>query len=371
LSASTEVDSFVRASFAVKDVFQLPEGDLEYKVGYGPDSKDRFSELTSKLATMGYTPWLQGTAEDATLIVRKDAEQVPSKSRLPVILALLTLTSVVAFSLLEEAIYGELAPSLAGALVGLTYGAAIVALLGIHELGHRYAARRRGVKAPTPYVIPGIPDITPFFPSLGIISPQKEPARSRDSFFDVLFVGPLAGFVAAVALYAAGEFLFVLAPAVPQPQALNPFVSVSQVNPSVVQLGVDWVASFFTAPAASGFVKLSPLADAATVGFLLTFVGFVPMAVFDGGFMGLAAFGSRFARVATYVSAFSLIVVDAENYGASAIVVLLLAGRQPTLKVQDGISAVSRNRKMLFATGVLLALSSLPIPQNLATFPLG
>ena len=122
---------------------------------------------------------------------------------------------------------------------------------------------------------------------------------------------------------------------------------------------------------APGVVKLSPLADGATVGFLLTFVGILPMTHFDGGYLSSALFGGNVTRRATYLSVLALIIFDTPSYWALAIIILLMAGRPLTLQLYDEVSSPDRTKRFIFLLALLLAFLSLPIPQNIATIPLG
>ncbi len=362
----------MRSRFTVKDTFQLPDGEVEYKVAYEAGSKKAFEELHSELSAQGLTPWLTGEADDCVLFVRKTQPPRSQKSMIPVIMALFTVASLVAFGLLEGEIYASLAPGVPWYAAFGSYAACIVAILSAHEIGHRYVSSRKKAVPPTPYVIPGVPTVTYFLPALGILSPQRAPAVNRDQIFDIMLAGPLAALLATLVLYAAGEFTSVQSTLPLQgPQVVNSFISVSQINPSVFQYLIDSAFAPFTSAVVPGFTKISPVGDAATVGFLLTFVSLLPMAHLDGGYLFSAAFGSRMSRAATYLSVLALIAFDTPNYWALAVVVLLMAGRPLNLQLCDDVSGVSRARKGIILAGLLLAFLSLPIPQNLLTFPLG
>ncbi len=371
-SQPSQLDSAVRSKFTVKDTFQLPEGDAEYSVEYLPDSKVSFELLNKELSKKGFTPRLIGTKAEAILFIRKSQAPAPRRSRIPVILGLLTLASVVVFGLFERVIYEQFAPRFQGNTVLFAYGATVVVIVGLHELGHRYLARRSGELPPTSYLIPGIPDVTAFLPALGIVARQKSPAVNRDRFFDIMIVGPMLGLAAAVVLYSVGALLSVQS-SVPllRCQDVNSYISVCPTNPSIIQATLDYVLGPFMPGVASGFVRLSPLQDGATVGFILTFIGLLPMASLDGGHLSRLAWGSRASRVATYLSVFALISLDIPNYWALAIVVLLVAGRPAEPQVLDEVTGISGSRRWLYLGALVLALLSLPIPQNFATFPLG
>lgn len=366
-----DFDSFVRARFSVKDSFQLQDGEIEYRVAYGPESKANFKALCSELLPRGYSPWLTGAQEDCVLVVKKRQPPHPSVSRIPVLMALLTVASVVAFGILEVLIYADFAPVIPGYVVLVSYCACLLAILVAHEFGHRYLAERRGTTAPVPYLIPGIPGITAFLPSLGIVSTQREPAVNRDSVFDISIAGPLAALGITLVLYVLSTFASVQSSLpLAGSQPINAYFSVSQVNPGVLQMVIDSALSPFSQKAASGYAMVSPVGDAAAIGFFLTFITLLPMSFFDGGYLASTVLGERGVRVATYLGVLALIVIDTPTYWAPAIFTLLIASRQQRVQLLDEVSRPAHKKRALLVLVIVLAFLCVPIPQNLATFPL-
>ena len=369
---SIDLDASVRSRFTVKDSFQLPDGEMEFSVVYRPDSKERFVDLCRELGASGFTPRLVGSEGDALLFVRKVQKVVKRRSRIPIILTLLALGSVVVFGLYSGiAIYPKYAPSVPGGFVIFLYGAAVIAVLAVHELGHRYASRRKGEASTASYLLPGILGVTMALPTLGIISRQGGPAVNRDRFFDVILVGPLLGLAVSLALYVLGALVAV--------QSAVPLQSCQQVNgtailcPNVIQLGLDAVVGPLMPHLVSGYSTLSPLADGATVGLILTFVSLLPMTSFDGGHLSTLAWGPGASRIASYLSVILLISVDLPSYWALAFVVLLLMSlsRDSEPQLLDEVSPVSKTRRWLYLGALALALLCMPLPRTIAGFPLG
>jgi hypothetical protein len=358
-----ELEQLVRGRFSVKQFFALPEGELEFQLAYDDDTKLKFAELSSELLPKGYTPHLSGTRDECVLVLRKGEVALASRSRLPVIFALFTAATLVVFALLQQEVYAQLAPSLPAYAVVFGFGATIAAILGAHELGQRYAARRRGGGHASSYLIPAIPFLPPFLPSLGFVATQHRPAVNRDSLFDTVIAGPLAIFGLAVILYALGDLTSVQSVALaPGSQLANSTVS---INPNAIQLGIDSVLRPLMPS-----LPISPIADGATVGFIMVFIGLLPMAFYDGGFLAAAAWGESPARIASYLSVVVLLALDTPTYWALAVVVLLLAGRPFKLKVLDEVSALSPYRRWLLLGCLALAFLCLPVPHNLGTLPL-
>jgi Peptidase family M50 len=366
-----DFDSSVRARFSVKDSFQLQDGEVEYRVTYAPDSKENFEALAAELMPRGYSPWLVGAEEDCVLLVKKRQPPQPSVSRIPVLMALFTVASVVAVGSFEVLIYADFAPTIPGYVVMLSYCACILAILVAHEFGHRYIAEKKGTSAHVPYLVPGIPGITAFLPSIGIVSTQREPAVNRDAVFDVALAGPLVAFGTTLVLYVLSAFAAVQSTLpLSGSQSINAYFSVGQLNPGVVQMAVDSVLSPFLQRVAPGFARLSPVSDATAVGFFLTFIALLPMSFFDGGYLASSVLGERGVRVGTYLGVLALIVLDTPNYWVPAIFTLLIASRQQRVQLLDEVSKPARRKRALFVLAIILAFLCIPIPQNLVTFPL-
>lgn len=371
MSASVpEIEQLVRSMFSVKEYFALPEGELEFEIAYAPDSKEKFVQLDRQLEAKGYCPELSGTKDECVLVVRKSPPPSVGRSGVSVLVALLTVASLGVFSWLQTSVDLQLIPGFSAYLLFFGFGAAVGVLLGAHELGQRLAARKGRSGHSTSYVVPGVPLLTPFLPSLGFINSQKEPAVNKDRLFDVVIAGPLAIFVLAVVLYMVGVVSSVTSTvAFQNTQLVNTTVS---INPNAVQAGLDYLLGPLVHGAPAGYVQVSPIADGASFGFILVFICLLPMTLFDGGLLASASWGDRAARVATYLSILLLLVIDMDyaTYWAVAIVALLLAGRPVRLKLLDEVSGLSSNRRWIFLGALLLAFLCLPVPHSVATFPL-
>jgi membrane-associated protease RseP (regulator of RpoE activity) len=303
-------------------------------------------------------------------MIRKASPPSGGRSGVAALLALLTIASLGVFSWLQTSVDEQLIPGFPTYLLFLGFGTSVGVLLGAHELGQRLAARKGQAGHTTSYVIPGVPLLTPFLPSLGFIGTSREPAVNRDRLFDVVIAGPLAIFVLAVVLYVIGVLSSVTSTvAFQNTQLANTTVS---INPNAVQAGLDYLLGPLAHGTPAGFVQVSPIADGASFGFILVFICLLPMALFDGGLLASASWGDRGARVATYLSVLLLLVLDMNyaTYWAVAIVALLLAGRPVRLKVLDEVSGLSTTRQWVFMGAIVLAFLCLPVPHSIATFPL-
>ncbi len=366
----SDVEQLVRSKFSVKEYFALPDGELEFQIAYDGGAKGKFAELQSELESKGFRPELTGTKEECVLMLRKAEPTVPRVSRIPVLLALLTMASLVVFGILEQSLDNQLVPSMSGYVIFFGFSATIAVVMAGHELAQRLAARKGRAGRASSYLLPGVPFVTPFLPSLGFITSQKAPALNRDRLFDVVITGPLALVLLSIAFYVIGVLT-----SVPSTVPFNDTSLVNttvSINPNAIQLGISSVLGHFVQGAPAGYVDVSPVADGAAFGFVLAFIAFLPMALFDGGLLTSLAWGERAARATTYLSVLVLLVIDMEyaTYWAVAIVALLLAGRPVRPKLLDEVSGLSQSRQWVFIGTLVLAFLCLPVPHSLATIAL-
>jgi len=109
-------------------------------------------------------------------------------------------------------------------------------------------------------------------------------------------------------------------------------------------------------------VIMTPILFAAWLGFLITFLNLLPAWQLDGGHMARALFGAKLHRIGTYASIGILFVL---GYFIMAMFILLLSSRNPSAMPLDDISPVPKNRKILYAVVVVLAILCAPIPPTI------
>lgn len=177
-----------------------------------------------------------------------------------------------------------------------SYAVAVIAILGIHELGHFLQCRRRGVSASPPFFLPGIPipgvGLLPFIGTFGAFIKMR-PSRMYSA--DLLAIGawgPLAGFAVTLPVLVAGV-------------ALSD-VRVVPTQSDVLTLGDNLlmqalIYAFHGAIPAGSDLWLHPLAMAGWVGCFLTALNLVPMGQLDGGHIAFAILGDLQQRLAPLV----------------------------------------------------------------------
>jgi membrane-associated protease RseP (regulator of RpoE activity) len=123
-------------------------------------------------------------------------------------------------------------------LLGTNFSVPFLLILTIHEFGHYFVAAYHRVKATLPFYIPFPPlPIDPFMFSIGTMGALiriREKVRSTIQNFDIGLAGPLAGFIAAVAIIAYGFF------------TLPPAEAIFEIHPEYKPYGLHYADSVYS-----------------------------------------------------------------------------------------------------------------------------
>jgi membrane-associated protease RseP (regulator of RpoE activity) len=184
---------------------------------------------------------------------------------------------------------------------GLVYSAAILGILGAHEMGHYLACRYYNVDATLPFFLPF--PLLSISGTLGAVIKIREPFPNRKVLFDIGVAGPLAGFVVLVPLL---FFAFSRSTAVPGPV---PEHGIFFGEPLLFKLA-EWLK--FGATGDNVEVNLHPVGFAAWFGMLATAWNLLPFGQLDGGHLAYATLGrrSRYVSIATVAVSVGLCFVS-------------------------------------------------------------
>jgi membrane-associated protease RseP (regulator of RpoE activity) len=317
--------------------------------------------LRPRLAPYGYTPFVR---EERGVHWVQAVPQVDLASRTnPAINALLflatVLTTVLAGTLLLGGVPpGELLARPSRLVVGVPFAASLLAILGVHELGHYAFGRRHGLPVTLPYFIP-VPPVPPFLlGTLGAVIRLRGAVRDRRGLFDMAVAGPLAGLVVAVPIYALGLRLSAV---IPVPPDFSGVVFGDALLPKLIERLVVGVLP------PGHDILLHPVGVAAWFGFFVTALNLIPAGQLDGGHIAYALFGRRHALISKLAVA-GLVVIGV-SFGSvnwlvwAALIVALMGFRHmPTM---DDVTALDPGRRALglFAL-LLLALLLPPVPLS-------
>lgn len=168
---------------------------------------------------------------------------------------------------------------------GTVFAATLMSILLAHEMGHYVVARRHGVDASLPYFIP-----LPFsMGTMGAIIRMRSPIERRDALIDVGAAGPLAGLCVAIPLLAWGLASSEVGPVVADGASLTE-------GNSILYLLLKLIIKGEYLPWGGIDVQLGPMAMAAWVGILVTFINLMPIGQLDGGHVAFAFFGPEHER---------------------------------------------------------------------------
>lgn len=237
--------------------------------------------------------------------------------------------------------------------MGLQFSLPLLAILGVHEMGHYLAGRHHRVDVTLPYFIPFLP-IPPNPGTMGAIIKIRSPFPTRNALMDIGAAGPLAGAVIAIPVLVIG--------------LMHSHVrTVAGIDPGSFRLGEPLIlkaairAIFGTLPPQADVV-LHPVAFAGWIGLLVTMLNLIPSGQLDGGHIAYALFGRRYAEAARLIP-YALLLMGLVNPAWFVWAALLFfMGTHHPAPVFDEVP-LTRGRKAIGAlSGILFVLTFSPNP---------
>jgi Zn-dependent protease len=338
------ITQFVTAEFKIEEAL-MEHGTPTYYLKLPQETKNAFRKLLESLEEIKLIALLRKVDNR---IVLKIAPKPPVKPSDPKIywaffFATVATTFISGYLGFEGS---GLSPFLSGAI----FSAAIMTVLGIHEMGHKITANRKKVEATSPYFIPGPPPLG----TLGAVIMQKSLPPNRDGLFDIGANGPLAGFVVALVFSVVG--LTMLVPtAIPSGEGLS-LMPVSWWYLLLPALDNLHLIPQVTAP--NNGYALHPLAWAGWAGMVVTMLNLLPAAMLDGGHVAKSLVPDKLRYILTIVSVAVLVFSGSEFFFMAFIIVFMSMFKHPG--PLDDVSGLSRGRKLL--TGALVVVFALSFP---------
>jgi len=348
-----EIYSLVSQQFPILDYY-MEHGTLTFHVQTDENSKEAFLKLYKSLKPIGFLPILRREGEKEVIrIVNKPPVK---KSNIMINLALFLATLATTF-FTGYFISGnrEGLDPISG---GLTFMITIMAILGIHEMGHKIMANKHGIEATPPYFIPSPPQLG--IGTFGAVIMQKSPPPNSDALFDVGASGPIAGFIISVIAiliglpFSAYDWIPRNAPTLPQPIFLTllRLTTGSYFLPSSNNLppcpGPDYVLA----------ILLHPIAYAGWIGIVVTMLNLLPVGTLDGGHIIESIFKGK-ARSIFLITSIVLLLFT-EFWAMIFFVLLFGLYRHPG--PLDKVSSLSTGRKLLALGILLIFILSMPVP---------
>jgi membrane-associated protease RseP (regulator of RpoE activity) len=174
------------------------------------------------------------------------------------------------------------------------FTAAIIGVLGIHELGHYVLSRYHGVQASLPYFIP----VPTYIGSLGAVIKMEGRIPDRKALFDIGVAGPLAGLVATVVVTVIGLQLDPLPVQEAAAQQASDEGAVMFNYPPLLELIAE-----LTGDSNQLDGTVHPVVFGGWVGMLVTLLNMLPVGQLDGGHILRAMVGERQQLVARSIPA--------------------------------------------------------------------
>jgi len=232
---------------------------------------------------------------------------------------------------------------------GVPFSATLMAILGVHELGHFLLARKHQVNATLPYFIPA----PTFIGTFGAFIKMRSPVRNRRALIEIGAAGPICGFLVAL-------------PALFIGLSLSKVVPVS--GSEGIQLGdsiLMKIASALIFPnlETGQDILLSPMAFAAWIGMLVTMLNLLPIGQLDGGHIAYALLGDKYPYVAwgALIATCALSFLSLNWLVWAALVFFLVKVKHPP--VYDDYSTSTTREKLIGLTAlVIFILTFIPVP---------
>jgi Zn-dependent protease len=378
------VRTTIASQFQVKDAFIDPNGIPTFLVSAEP-TKEKFLRLIDQMQHQGLTAAIRGTGDVLTIKVFQKPETKPSRRTINLGLFIATLMTVTVagfylwtgglggpgFQTLQEQYNMIILPGASPYWEAATFSIGLLAIIGLHEFGHKASTVYHKLDATFPYFIPGPPPIGTF----GAVISLRAPPTNRDQLFDLGLSGPVVGFVVTIIV---GTLSMLYGPALTAGK-------LSQLNvwnaTCSAQLGVGSCFSDVAWPAQplilvllsnlTGAINPNIIYDqqlffAARIGALLTFLNLIPAWQLDGGHISRAVFGPSGHRTATLIGlGFLLVSSFWTGFWAFALLILVmiafsrrgLTGVEPL----DDVSPVSNSRKILYLVGIAMLILTFAI----------
>jgi len=353
----TETPTFQQTDFekitqAVTAEFQIEEALMEhgaptYYLKWPQETRQAFLRLLKRLEEMNLIAFLRKVDRRIVLKVVPKPSVKPSNPRTNWILFLATVFTTFFtgyFMLPPEA---HIDPLISGAI----FSAAILTLLGVHEMGHKLTANKNKIEATSPYFIPGPPPLG----TLGAVIMQKSLPTNRDALFDIGANGPIAGFIIAVIFSTIGMTLLIPAPRPPDARELS-LIPISWILLAQAFSGLKLIPQI-TPP--NQVLLLHPITYAGWAGMVVTMLNLLPAAMLDGGHVARSIASDKQRYILTIASIFVLLLAGTEFIIMAFLIVFMSMFKHPG--PLDDVSSLSRNRKLVTVALVTVFILSFPV----------
>ncbi len=322
--------------------------------------EENFELLREEMSPHGYIPMVTyDKGEHIIMVARKPAAKYKSV-HVNLAMLIITFIAMTFAGVFNWSSYADV-PSdevytVENFLTGiLVFTLPLMAILGVHELGHYFMARKRKVAASLPFFIPSFPPLGTF----GAFISLRDPIPNRKSLLEIGVAGPLAGLALALPIGILGLVLTNMeARPVPLDVGSEGLV---QISFPMIYLWLEQLVPI------QGDYLLHPTAFAAWVGFLVTALNLLPAGQLDGGHIARALLGTQ-AKYASWAAIAALIGLSFFYWSwmLFALLILILGAKHPP--PLNDITKLDLRRKLVgLLAFVVLVVAFVPVPMSAVT----
>jgi membrane-associated protease RseP (regulator of RpoE activity) len=352
-----KVKSIVGRHFSIYEVKVSPEVISLYLKVWDQDVSERFEALRLQLKESGYIPFIMHKGGEYVLHVQRKPQVKFRSTKVNLVLLIATIFTTALAGMWNWAAYEGLPWGLESLAKGAGYFAIpLLLILGVHELGHYYMAKRHKVEASLPFFIP-----FPLSPlgTMGAVISMREPIPNRKALIEIGAAGPIFGLLVALPIATLGIYL-TGAVAHPLPANIGDVGGFFFSEPLLYQ----FIGFFMTNP---GNVALHPMAFAGWVGFFVTALNLLPAGQLDGGHIARATLGDN-AKYLGYGSLFFLLAVSFVTGYAGWIIIGLLViflGVNHPPPLNDITKLDVKRKAMGLGIAAIMVVSFVPVPFDI------
>ncbi|AGB04930.1 putative membrane-associated Zn-dependent protease [Aciduliprofundum sp. MAR08-339] len=349
-----EVNLIVRRYLNVYD-FRITPDHLEFYFTPGDENEfeKNFEKLRLELKKRQMVPIVRKETGEYVLVVIRTPPRKFLGLWVNIVLLLATLASTIWVGMGYYVTYYGPSTTLNEIVGGFVYFALpLMTILGVHEMGHYFAARRHNVMVSLPFFIPA----PTLLGTLGAFISVREPIPDKKALVDIGLAGPIAGFIVAIPVTLLGMYLGTLNP---------PTINITETNRYIllnVPIIYNVLSYFMPSPE-----FIHPMAMAGWVGFVVTAINLFPIGQLDGGHVARAIAGDN-TKYVSYAFAAILFILGIWYPGwiiFALLVVFLGLNHPPPL---NDITKLDKKRWALAISGfLLLAVTFVPVPMQMVT----
>ena len=343
------INSLVRKYLDVYE-FRITPDHLEFYFTYRDEKEfgENFEKLRVEMKKINAIPMVKKKGGEYVLLVLRNPKRHFFSIWINLGLLILTILSTIWVGMGYYTAYYGSGGFWHDFMGGLIYfSVPLLTILGCHEMGHYFAAKKHNIAASLPFFIPA----PTMLGTLGAFISIREPIPDKKSLIDVGLSGPIVGFLVAIPVTILGLILGNMNPPHVDTEAVNTYMI---FNVPLIYEFLEWLFP------SSNFVH--PVSMAGWVGFVVTAINLFPIGQLDGGHAVRAIFGDK-AKYISYGFAALLIGLGFLYPGwlIFGILVIFLGLRHPP-PLNDIVKLDKKRYAIFFAALLVFAVTFVPIP---------